>query len=144
MATYITQTMPFKVARRLKLWAMYPKHSRRRCQPASPLGLSLNGSFGAKNVRHLISTGVHVRQTQRPPLINVHLTSYLGKNPHDYVKAIANREIAWLSHYAIPKASNNLFQTSAAQNSPDAHISLLRRFLSVASYLLPTNADLVA
>ena len=69
---------------------------------------------------------------------------WLGKNPHDYIFAIAHREIAWINRYAIRKAADDPLAASAAQNSPSEHISLLEKYLNVTPYLLPRDPDLVA
>ena len=71
------------------------------------------------------------------------LTKITGKRPQNYLAAIARREIAWISRYAVPRASDNLLVASAAQISPEAHILLLERFSKVAPYLLPEDTDLV-
>lgn len=68
----------------------------------------------------------------------------LGKGAIDYVTAIAHREIAWINKYAAPNPSGDPLQTSEAQNTPEAHISLLQRFLKVAPFLLPQDVELVA
>ncbi|TVY94253.1 Altered inheritance of mitochondria protein, mitochondrial [Lachnellula willkommii] len=65
------------------------------------------------------------------------------KDPHDYISAIALREIAWIKKYAIPTVSNDPLKPSAAQNSPSEHVSLLGKYLDVAPYLLPTDPDLL-
>jgi hypothetical protein len=67
----------------------------------------------------------------------------LGKDPHDYISAIALREIAWIKQYAVPRGADDPLEPSAAQNSPSAHISLLEKYLNVTPYLLPTDPDLV-
>ncbi|KAJ8097678.1 kinase-like domain-containing protein [Lipomyces tetrasporus] len=56
-------------------------------------------------------------------------------NPMDYVMSIGRREIAWIEHYARPKASDDPLLVSTAQNTPEAHIQLLEKFLKVAPYL---------
>ena len=68
----------------------------------------------------------------------------LGKDPRGYISAIAYREIEWISHYAIPKAADDPLVSSAAQNSPTEHISLLEKYLNVAPYLLPKDPYLIA
>ncbi|EEQ33627.1 Phosphotransferase enzyme [Microsporum canis] len=66
-------------------------------------------------------------------------------HPQEYVVALARREQEWIKRYAIPKAADDPFITSAAQNSPEEHLSLLENYLRVAPYLLPTeNPELVA
>ena len=94
------------------------------------------------NAPRLISTGVHVCDIDHVPYLNSQ--SGLGETPQGYMNAIARREIAWISRYAVPKSPVDPLQRSMAQNSPEAHISLLRRFLAVTPYLLPRDASLVA
>ncbi|UPX16985.1 uncharacterized protein EKO05_0007364 [Ascochyta rabiei] len=59
------------------------------------------------------------------------------KRGQDYLKAIAQREIAWIGSHAAPKPSNCLMATSEAQRTPDTHIALYRKFMDVIEYLLP-------
>ncbi|KAL9611874.1 MAG: hypothetical protein Q9167_003488 [Letrouitia subvulpina] len=64
------------------------------------------------------------------------------RRPQDYLKAISQREIAWLSHYAVPKSTGGLSPTNEAQGSPDAHIALYKKFQDVADSLLPSSEEL--
>ncbi|KAI9051775.1 hypothetical protein LZ554_004042 [Drepanopeziza brunnea f. sp. 'monogermtubi'] len=64
------------------------------------------------------------------------------KSPYDYLKAIANREIAWLSSFASLRPSHNPFSASEAPKSPSSHISLYEKFLRVIPYLLPQKTEL--
>ncbi|EAW24094.1 uncharacterized protein NFIA_036660 [Aspergillus fischeri NRRL 181] len=69
------------------------------------------------------------------------------KCPEDYLKAIARREIAWISRYATamtPKPRYDMFMVAEcySQNSADAHIELYNKFLDVSDYLLPNNKEL--
>ncbi|TVY26231.1 Altered inheritance of mitochondria protein, mitochondrial [Lachnellula hyalina] len=64
------------------------------------------------------------------------------ESPQDYLTAIANREIAWISSFALPKPPKDIFLASEAQNSPSHHISLYKMFLHVIPYLLPQNKKL--
>ncbi|KAH8719343.1 kinase-like domain-containing protein [Phaeosphaeriaceae sp. PMI808] len=59
------------------------------------------------------------------------------ETPQDYLRAIGQREIAWIDSHAAQKSSSGLFATSEAQRTPDAHIALYRKFLDVVEYLLP-------
>lgn len=79
-------------------------------------------------------------------LNRLHLTDcqYTGETPLDYLKAIANREIAWLNTFAVPKPPNDMFLASQAQNSPSSHLSLYKMFLRIIPYLLPQNKKLSA
>lgn len=58
--------------------------------------------------------------------------------------ALAYREQEWIKRYAVPRSADDPLVTSAAQNSPDAHLSLLQKYLQVAPYLLPTDLNIVA
>lgn len=60
------------------------------------------------------------------------------------VVALAHREQAWIKQHAFPRSLDDPFITSTAQNSPDAHLSLLQKYLEVAPYLLPTDPDVIA
>ncbi|KAG9228229.1 kinase-like domain-containing protein [Amylocarpus encephaloides] len=64
------------------------------------------------------------------------------ENPQDYLTAIANREIAWISSFAVPKPPKDIFVASEAQNSPSSHISLYQMFLRTIPYLFPKNKKL--
>jgi hypothetical protein len=61
------------------------------------------------------------------------------------VEAIAQREIAWLRHYAeaLPPAMER-WGASKGQNSPQAHFDLLEKYLSVVAQLLPNQPELLA
>jgi len=64
-------------------------------------------------------------------------------SPATYLKAIGDREIAWISRYATPKASQDSSSVSESQNTPDSHIDLYQRFLKVAPYIFPAEEELV-
>lgn len=59
----------------------------------------------------------------------------------DYLLAIANREIAWISSFGNSNPSKDVF-ASETQNSTDAHISLYQKFSSLIAYLVPKNKEL--
>lgn len=59
------------------------------------------------------------------------------------MEAIAHREISWIEQYAKPKKQSIALSISDAQNSTEAHIDLLQKYLSVAAELLPTKDDLL-
>lgn len=67
----------------------------------------------------------------------------LGTSATAHVESIAHRKIGWIEQYAKPKPLSVPLATSAAQKSPEAHIDLLRKYLSVAAKLLPTADDLL-
>jgi hypothetical protein len=56
--------------------------------------------------------------------------------------SVARREISWIKQYAVPKAPDDPLLESAAQNSPEAHIQLLEKFLEVAPYLFDIDEQL--
>lgn len=58
--------------------------------------------------------------------------------------SLAYREEAWIQQHATPKSEDDLLVTSATQNSPNSHISLLQKYLKVAPYLLPNDPAVVA
>jgi hypothetical protein len=67
---------------------------------------------------------------------------YVGESPQDYLTAIANREIAWIRGFAVPKPPKDIFVASEAQNSPNSHVSLYEMFLRTIPYLFPkTNSS---
>lgn len=72
------------------------------------------------------------------------LIKITGKSAQDYVNAIALRVIAWIRRYAVPRAFDDPLVASEAQNSPEAHLTLLDRFSKVAPYLLPGDTELLS
>ncbi|KAF2235720.1 hypothetical protein EV356DRAFT_522818 [Viridothelium virens] len=68
---------------------------------------------------------------------SMHIDRGPWKRPQDYLRAIGQREIAWIRRYAPPKSAGGLFTKSEAQRSPDAHIAIYKRFLDIVDYLLP-------
>ncbi|KAH8648313.1 phosphotransferase enzyme family protein [Tricladium varicosporioides] len=61
------------------------------------------------------------------------------KTAYDYIKALANNQIKWLSHYTKRKTPTDIFQTSNAQNSPDVHIALYKKYLDISPYIFPKD-----
>ncbi|KAL4812746.1 kinase-like domain-containing protein [Aspergillus spinulosporus] len=68
----------------------------------------------------------------------------MRKHPQDYAISLAHRELKWIAQYAVPKPQDDPLVTSATQNSPSSHISLLHQYLKVAPYLLPNDPAVVA
>jgi hypothetical protein len=66
-----------------------------------------------------------------------------GKCHKDYLKAIARREIAWISRHASPKIPHDIFAKPETQNSLDAHIDLYKKFLVISDYILPDDKELI-
>ncbi|KMP03699.1 LOW QUALITY PROTEIN: hypothetical protein CIRG_03391 [Coccidioides immitis RMSCC 2394] len=62
-----------------------------------------------------------------------------GHLPHEYAAALVHCEQKWIEQYTIPKPATDQFITSTVQNSSEAHLSLLKKYLQVAPYLLPTD-----
>ena len=58
--------------------------------------------------------------------------------------SLAHREEAWIQKHATPRSEDDRLVTSATQNSPSSHISLLHKYLKVAPYLLPNDPAVVA
>jgi hypothetical protein len=67
----------------------------------------------------------------------------LGKSPRDYLKAISQREIQYISLYGMLNQGQGLFIKSEVQKSPDAHIALYEKFLRIVDHLLPCRNDLI-
>lgn len=60
-----------------------------------------------------------------------------GKHPHDYIKAVLDREIRWLEAFADdhPHGRQGPFETSPIQNDPGVHITLLKKLALALPYL---------
>lgn len=132
-----------KAARKPRLSVTYPKRFGRRCKNVFQMGLLLKETFGVRNAQRWILTEALVRTFLTADRRFAHKDDF-WKTPNDYVAAIAHREISWISKYAVYKPASDPLQTSQAQFSPEAHIYLLQKFLKVAPYLLPQDAELAA
>ncbi|KAL5330751.1 hypothetical protein ACEPPN_000272 [Leptodophora sp. 'Broadleaf-Isolate-01'] len=53
------------------------------------------------------------------------------------------RHVTWLSQYAPRETPPSVFQKSAAQESPDAHIALYKKYLDISLYILPKDERMV-
>lgn len=71
------------------------------------------------------------------------LIDMTGDSPLQYMTAVAKREIAWISQYAVPRSPDDPFYESKSQNTPADHISLLEYFLKLIPYLLPKEEDIL-
>lgn len=69
--------------------------------------------------------------------IELEANTFQGKFPQDYAVALAHQELEWIKEYSFLKSADDPFVSSAAQNNPRAHISLLQIYLEVARYLCP-------
>ncbi|EZF73891.1 hypothetical protein H105_04230 [Trichophyton soudanense CBS 452.61] len=66
----------------------------------------------------------------------------LWKSASGYVESIAHREIAWISQYARRDSIISGYpRGKGSQKSPQDHIALLEKYLSVVSRLLPDDSD---
>ncbi|KAI1941814.1 Phosphotransferase enzyme [Ophidiomyces ophidiicola] len=63
------------------------------------------------------------------------------KSAEDYAKAIAYREISWITRHAKDNPLDPHYTYEEAQTSPEAHIELLERYLSVIGMLIPKQTD---
>ncbi|CZT06814.1 related to FMP29 Found in Mitochondrial Proteome [Rhynchosporium graminicola] len=61
------------------------------------------------------------------------------RTAEDYLKALANNQVTWLSQYAARETPPNMIQELAAQESPDAHMALYKKFLKIFPYILPED-----
>ena len=69
------------------------------------------------------------------------ISESLGRTPSDYMAAIAQAEIAWISRYARPRQGRDFEQTG---HPPSAHIELLERYIRAvkAPGIAPYDSDL--
>jgi hypothetical protein len=58
------------------------------------------------------------------------------------LKSICHREIQWLDKYADSKPQQRHFLQHESSSSPEVHISLYKKLLDVADYVLPPQDDL--
>lgn len=67
-----------------------------------------------------------------------------GKSASGYVESIAHRETAWISQYARRDSIISGYpRGKGSQKSPQDHLGLLEKYLSVVSRLLPDDTELV-
>ncbi|KAH8726640.1 kinase-like domain-containing protein [Phaeosphaeriaceae sp. PMI808] len=66
-----------------------------------------------------------------------------GTSAAAYAEAIGHREIQWIQRYARAKVPPVPSSTSDAQKSPEAHVDLLQKYLSVVGKLFPTEEGLL-
>ncbi|KAJ5709376.1 hypothetical protein N7493_010710, partial [Penicillium malachiteum] len=62
--------------------------------------------------------------------------------PKEYVLSVGRREIEWIQKYAVPKPASDAALHSLAQNSPDAHLQLLEKYLKVAPSIVDIEPTL--
>ncbi|RAK73407.1 uncharacterized protein BO72DRAFT_471672 [Aspergillus fijiensis CBS 313.89] len=58
------------------------------------------------------------------------------RTPREYALSVGRRERAWIKRFAISKPSSEATLVSPAQNSPQAHLQLLEKYLQVAPALM--------
>ncbi|KAF2728298.1 hypothetical protein EJ04DRAFT_546854 [Polyplosphaeria fusca] len=63
-------------------------------------------------------------------------SSLLGTSPTDYLKSLAGCEVDWLSKYASGNVND--------QRSPQAHIDLLEKFISIIPLITPKEDEIVS
>ncbi|KAK2812216.1 hypothetical protein FQN50_001574 [Emmonsiellopsis sp. PD_5] len=64
------------------------------------------------------------------------------KNPHEYLLAIGNRELAWAKHFGKPRGvdfPHNAFFPDV--NSHELYMALLEKYLAIAPFLLPKESS---
>ncbi|KXS93792.1 hypothetical protein AC579_10484 [Pseudocercospora musae] len=62
--------------------------------------------------------------------------------PQKYIRAICEREIAWLTRFADPNKTDDNAFAPAVERDPAVHISLQEKLLKAADYLLPSDVRL--
>jgi hypothetical protein len=71
---------------------------------------------------------------------------FLGTTETDYLKSLVCCEIDWLSKYAGGKGElfNPFIHASSNQQSPQAHIDLLEKFLSIIPLITPKAEEIIS
>ncbi|KAH9205444.1 kinase-like domain-containing protein [Leptodontidium sp. 2 PMI_412] len=67
----------------------------------------------------------------------------MERGPCGRPRTLANNQVTWLSQYAPRETPPSVFQKSAAQESPDAHIALYKKYLDISLYILPKDERMV-
>jgi hypothetical protein len=65
--------------------------------------------------------------------------SAVGKHASEYTRAIGHNEMMWIKTHAIPR--QNYYQPNQNEELPEDGISLLEKYLTVSSYLVPQPSD---
>jgi hypothetical protein len=63
----------------------------------------------------------------------------VGRTAYDYLKALANNQIKWLDLHAVREPPAHTFQKSDAQNSPEVHVALYKKYLGISPYISPKD-----
>ncbi len=58
--------------------------------------------------------------------------------------AIAQREMAWIRQFAVPRKSGSSTEAFGTQNSPESHIFMVQEYLGIISYLLPADDEITS
>jgi hypothetical protein len=74
------------------------------------------------------------------------LRTIIGTSSAGYLESIARREIDWISSHAnTQEADKAPWQyTSPEQSSPEAHIALLQKFLSIVPHITPQDSEIAS
>jgi hypothetical protein len=69
-----------------------------------------------------------------------------GKSSTEYLQSVTRGEIDWINNQANPERVNETpwQYTTPEQYSPEAHITLLHRFLSTIPHIVPKDPELVS
>lgn len=115
---------------------------------ASLLGLLSEESSGRKKEPICTSTTAHVcfPTVLHQPYKNRIFTCSTGISAKEYLESVAQREIDWIKTHADHKeeVQNPWLYTSKEQNSSDAHISALHKFISAVPEIVPKDLQLVS
>lgn len=73
-------------------------------------------------------------------------TSSTGQSPKQYLESVTQREIDWIKAHGdhTRRIENPWMYTPKEQNSPEAHILTLRKFLSAIPEIVPKEPELVS
>ena len=63
----------------------------------------------------------------------------VGKHAFEYTRAIGHNEMMWIKTHAVPR--QNYYQPNQIEELPEDCISLLEKYLTVSSYLVPQPSD---
>ncbi|KAJ5138425.1 uncharacterized protein N7515_003273 [Penicillium bovifimosum] len=58
------------------------------------------------------------------------------RTPQEYALSVGRRELEWIKNFAVPKPPSEAILISSAQNTPQAHLQLLEKYLKVAPALM--------
>jgi len=58
--------------------------------------------------------------------------------------SVAQREMAWMRQFAALRKSGSTAEAFGTQNSPESHISMAQKYLSIIPYLLPADDEITS